>query len=185
MFLRVRQLRESLDWTIAHLAEQAAIAPGTAGTYDRDQTTAPNRHVLAKLAGAMGVTISELFADFPCATGVSFWRLGQMTWAGDGNAAAVHIALNRNGSIIGISPNCQAVTGWATDDLLNHSIQEFAPGTWVGEEGIVHLLSSSDPDLPEYWGDFHHADGRTIRVRWHDAVQITPELFVCSGEVRP
>ena len=61
--LRVRELAEAKGMSITDLSRQALISYVTASEYWHDRPHQFKRDVLEKIAKALGVRVSELFAD--------------------------------------------------------------------------------------------------------------------------
>ncbi|MFM2057391.1 MAG: hypothetical protein RLY71_1776 [Pseudomonadota bacterium] len=59
---RIRALRKARDYTLDQLAELSGVSRSMISLIER-QETSPTAAVLDKLAGALGVTLSELFSD--------------------------------------------------------------------------------------------------------------------------
>ncbi len=68
--LRLRRLRESKRWTQELLAERARLHRTYVGGIERGLRN-PTLRNIAKLATALGVPISDLFADFDVSVGRS------------------------------------------------------------------------------------------------------------------
>ncbi|HEV7898016.1 MAG TPA: helix-turn-helix transcriptional regulator [Planosporangium sp.] len=57
---RIRQRREQRGWSVRHLASRAGISHSALSMIERGQRGANNRYVIAKIAGALGCSVTEL-----------------------------------------------------------------------------------------------------------------------------
>jgi transcriptional regulator with XRE-family HTH domain len=61
---KIRRLRTALGWTVAVLAERAGLSPNYLGAIEIG-TREPSLSAIAAVAGALGVSIGELFGEHP------------------------------------------------------------------------------------------------------------------------
>lgn len=63
MGYRIKELRESLNWTQTELSEKSGVSRGIISSLENNTATSTSTKTLLKIAQAFGVTIGQLFFE--------------------------------------------------------------------------------------------------------------------------